>query len=41
MIHRYVQLPVAAKPGHVEARLEGNVIYVKIDKPLKGFRDNG
>jgi|GEM_PF-1134272 len=40
LIHRYIKLPIIAKPGNVEARLKGNVVVVKIDKPLSGFRNN-
>lgn len=37
MVHRFVKLPVAAQPGKVQARLEGNVVRVQISKPLAGF----
>jgi HSP20 family molecular chaperone IbpA len=40
MVHRFVKLPVAAQPGTVQARLEGNVVRVQIGKPLAGFRND-
>ena len=38
MVHRYVKLPVAAQPGNVQARLENQVLRVKINKPWTGSR---
>ncbi len=35
IVHRYVQLPVIAKPGEVRARLEGNTVRVIILKQDK------
>ncbi len=32
MVHRYVQLPITARPGAVRARLEGNIVRVAISK---------
>lgn len=32
MVHRYIQLPVVARPGQVQARLEGNTVKVNIQK---------
>lgn len=32
MVHRYIQLPVTARPGEVQARLEGNTVKVNILK---------
>jgi HSP20 family molecular chaperone IbpA len=32
MVHRYIQLPVTARPGEVQARLEGNTVKVNIIK---------
>jgi HSP20 family molecular chaperone IbpA len=40
MVHRFIKLPVAAQPGNVQARLEGNVVRVHIGKPLAGFRND-
>lgn len=40
MVHRFIKLPVAAQPGNVQARLEGNVVRVQIGKPLAGFRND-
>ncbi len=34
LVHRYVQLPFSAKPGHIQARLEGSVLRIKIGNPL-------
>ncbi|MGD9365343.1 MAG: Hsp20 family protein [Desulfobacteraceae bacterium] len=39
MVHRFIKLPVAAQPGKVQARLEGNVVRVQIGKPLAGFKN--
>ena len=35
LVHRYVQLPIIARPGEVRARLEGNTVKVKISKRAK------
>ena len=32
MVHRYIQLPITARPGEVQARLEGNTVKVNIQK---------
>jgi HSP20 family molecular chaperone IbpA len=32
MVHRYIQLPISARPGQVHARLEGNTVKVNIQK---------
>lgn len=34
MVHRYIKLPLHAQPGNVQAHLDGNVVRVKIRKPL-------
>ncbi len=33
-VHRYVKLPVTARPGNIQARLEGAFLRIKINKPL-------
>jgi len=35
-VHRYVKLPVAARPGNIQARLDGPMLRIKIGKPLAG-----
>jgi HSP20 family molecular chaperone IbpA len=32
MVHRYIQLPMIARPGEVRARLDGNTVRVNISK---------
>lgn len=35
LVHRYVQLPIVARPGEVRARLDGNTVKVNISKRPK------
>ena len=35
MVHRYIQLPIIARPGNVQARLEGNTVKVNIQKQAR------
>ena len=37
-VHRYVKLPVAARPGNIQARLDGTLLRIKINKPLAGIQ---
>ena len=38
LVHRYVKLPVAARPGNIQARLDGSLLRIKISKPLANIR---
>lgn len=39
LIHRYVKLPVTARPGNIQARLEGTLLRIKVNKPSARVHD--
>jgi HSP20 family molecular chaperone IbpA len=39
MVNRYVKLPFAAKPGQIQARLDGEILRIRIGDPLANFRE--
>ena len=37
-VHRYVKLPIAARPGNIQARLDGPLLRIKISKPFANIK---